>query len=73
MWYDLDLDLMTDDLGSDILKMYLHAKDEASRQSYCRNWNPDRQTDTQTDATENITRPHLQVVKLFTEVHRNTV
>ena len=54
-------------LGLDMVKMYLHTKNEVSmsRGSKIIAWtdrNTDRQRDRQTDMTENITYPHTQVV-----------
>ena len=55
-------------LGLDMIKMYLHTKNEVSmsRKNYSLNRQTDRQTDRQidrqTDMTENITYPYTQVV-----------
>ena len=55
-------------LGLDMVKMYLHTKNEVSMLSGSKviAWtdrNTDRQTDRQTDMTKNITYPHMRVVK----------
>ena len=59
---DLDLDLMTlvYELDLSILRMYLCAKNEVSRQMFSKL----RARTGQTDATERITTSHLRVVKL---------
>ena len=61
--------ILTFDL--DMFKMYLHAKIEVSMSSGSKviAWT-DRNTDTQTDMTENITYPHTRVVKMDTRLQR---
>ena len=67
--YDLDLDPMTLilKLDLDMIKIYLHTKNEVSMSSISRNTDrhthTNRHTDRQTDMTENITYPHTRVVK----------
>ena len=48
----------------DMLKMYLHTKNKVSRSMLSKMSAPAGQTDTQTDATELITMPHLHVVTM---------
>ena len=67
--FDVDLDPMTlvYELDLDILKTYLHIKNElsTSRLSKVRALQTDRQTDTRTDKTvKAIKTPHLRVVKI---------
>ena len=60
--YDLDLDLMTLilKLDLDMVKMYLHTKNEVSMLRGSTQTH--RQTDTQTDMTENITYPRVVII-----------
>jgi len=63
---DLDLESMTLIYKRDlnILKMHPHTKNELSiGQEHCRQ--TDRHTDTQTDATDNITTPYSRVVTII--------
>ena len=65
--YDLDLDPMTliFKLELDMIKMYLHAKNEVSMSSDSKGYSLNRQktqTHRQTDTTKNITYPHTRVV-----------
>ena len=59
---DLDLDPVT----WDILKMFLHTKSELSRSRLSKVMSiKNRQTDTRTHATENITTPYSLVAKIL--------
>jgi len=65
---DLDLDLyemtLIQELDLDVLKMHLHTENRL----FTPRLSKDKalQTDTQTDATENIITPHLRLVKICT-------
>ena len=63
--FDLDLDPMTLvlELDLDMVKMYLHTKNEVPSYSGSKviAWT-DRHTDTHTDSSENITYPHMRMV-----------
>ena len=59
-WYDLDLDPVTlIDVDLDIMIVYLNSLGQGFQKLEP---GQDRQTDTQTDATECVTTPHWRVV-----------
>ena len=68
MFYSFDLDIMTLILKYDLdmVKMYLHTKNEVPSYSSSKviAWT-DRQTYTETDSNEIITYTHTQMVKMY--------